>query len=210
MGYVNSSVNGLYSGNSQTVMEQLKWFTDSDQGFIGTGVNDSFDIIIIENGSHTNDMFQPDIDILLTSNESKRLGYIRNLSFDTSGNEPVTLRARMDFIEGNVITGYNGNTPSVPRDFSVAQGDANGNNTNNTMYITWNLPAENGGSAITSQTIFYKPAGGEWYVQSVSASANALELTGLNSNTNYDFKLAAVNQNGTGSATYVVTKSTTT
>jgi len=208
IGSTNPSVSNLYSGNSQTVMEQLKWFTDSDEGFVGTGIDHSFDIVIVEDGAHSGDKFSEHI-ANTTANESIRKGYIRNLSFDTSGNEPVTLRARMDFIEGNVISSYNGNTPSVPRDFVVKQGNASGQNTDTTMYITWTLPTNNGGSALTNHILYYRVAGGDWVVNVVSGSTQAIVLSGLSSGTTYDFKLAAKNANGQGTVTHVRTKGTT-
>mgnify|MGYP003652400647 CR=1 FL=1 len=207
IGSTNPSVSNLYSGNSKTVMEQLKWFTDSDEGFVGTGIDHSFDFVIVENGAHSGDKFSEQINAM-TSNESVRKGYIRNLSFDTSGNEPVTLRAKMDFIEGNVISSYNGNTPSVPRNFSVSKGNASGQNKDTTMYITWTLSSKNGGSALTNHVLYYRVAGGEWVLNVVSGSSQAIVLSGLSSGTTYDFKIAAKNANGLGSESYIRTKST--
>ena len=209
-GETNSSVSGLYSGSSKTVLEQLKWFTDSDKGFIGTGIADSFDFVIVENGSHSGDKFSDEISGL-SDNESQRKGFVRNLSFNTSGSEPVTLKASMDFIEGNTITGYNGNTPSTPRNFVVQKGDASGNDKDTKMYLTWTLPAKNGGSAFTVNSVFKRLSnGGEWVVYTGNGAMQAAILTGLTAGTSYDFKVATSNANGIGSYTYIRSKTTDT
>ena len=209
-GETNPAISGLYSGNSKTVLEQLNWFTDKDDGFVGTGIDDSFDFVIVENGSHSSDKFNDNpISSGNTSNESQRKGYIRNLSFDTSGTEPVTLKARMDFIEGNTITGYNGNTPSTPRNFVVQKGDASGNDKDTKMYLTWTLPIKNGGSSLTVNSVFHRTTGGgEWVVNAGNGAMQAAVITGLTSSQSYDFKVASSNANGIGTFSYIRTKAT--
>jgi hypothetical protein len=207
-GIINTNVSNLVSPcNSKTVLEQLMWFTKPDHGFLGTGIDDSFDIVIVEDGAHSGDYWSDELN-QPTSNESVRKGYIRNLSFDTSGSEPVTLKARLDFIEGNTITGYNGNTPSTPRNFVVQKGDASGNDKDTKMYITWTLPLKNGGSNLTAQAVYSRESEGEWKANAVASNAEAAVISNLTSGTTYDFKVISANINGNGTPTYVRSRTT--
>jgi len=205
VGFTKSGSGG-YGGYSKTIIEQMNYLTDPDTGLLGTGIDDRYELLLVANGAHTSEHFDENF-ALYTQDEFKKSGYIRNLGFDLSGSEPVTFRAKCDFIEGRVITSYNGNTPSVPRNFTAAKGDSSGNNKNSKMYITWNHPLKNGGSAITNYAIWFRQSSGvsnEWDLTSTSSgSTTAVTLTGLSAATEYEVKVVPMNANGSGESTYI-------
>ena len=66
--------------------------------------------------------------------------------------------------------------------------------------LTWNAPAEDGGSAISGYRIDYTKDGGGWQNQ-VSDSATTTreyEHTGLDAGADYCYRVAAINENGMG------------
>jgi hypothetical protein len=214
LGVAKTGTSGK-GGNVKTIFEQVKWLTEGSDSFVGTGIDDSFEILVLENDTHWNTSY-PHGDafienLTLTGNESVKKGYFRSFGFSTTGGEPVTLRARLDFIEGDVITGYNGNTPTAVRNFTIEQGDENGASTDTKLYITWDHPLQDGGSTILVYEIFYRPSGNyNWLIDTINASNNAKVITPLSVNTSYDIKIAPRNANGFGEMTYISTLSTST
>lgn len=95
-------------------------------------------------------------------------------------------------------------TPMAPQ--SLAAGTA----TSSTVPLTWSAPVYNGGSAITDYIVQYKETiSGTWltFADGTSAATGAT-VTGLTSSTSYDFRVAAVNVNGTGPYGDTVTATT--
>ena len=66
--------------------------------------------------------------------------------------------------------------------------------------LTWNAPAEDGGSAITGYRIDYSEDGGGWQtaVSDSATTTREYEHTGLDAGTNYCYRVAAINENGMG------------
>lgn len=69
------------------------------------------------------------------------------------------------------------------------------------MTLSWNAPTDNGGSAVTDYVIEYKLLSDtSWSVLTRSTSTSRSgSISGLNPNTRYSVRVAAVNEAGTGS-----------
>ena len=69
-----------------------------------------------------------------------------------------------------------------------------------TVTLSWNAPSSDGGSAISDYSIEYSTdAGRAWtLVNDPVATTTTYEHTGLNAGTNYCYRVAAINENGTG------------
>lgn len=131
-----------------------------------------------------------------TAGESITLNVAAGAVRDLAGNNLAAITARA--ITNNVFT--------VP---SQVTGLTLGSTTSTTQALSWTAPS-NGGSAITDYVIQYKlTSGSTWTTFSDGTSTTAsTTVTGLTSATAYDFRVAAVNANGTG--TYSTTVSATT
>ena len=210
----NSAVNGIYTQSTKTIFEQLRFFSD-ETGFVGTGLADDYDMLILEDGSHSGDEFKAynststTTPITLTTNEIGVRGFVRNLTFSTSSAEPATLRASLELIQGETPLGYQSNTPSVVRNFKV---EATSGSTDTSATITYTTPERDGGSSITAYLIYWRTASGNgnWSVEVPSpATATSIIMTSLTASTEYDFKVRALNSNGKGVESYIITHATT-
>jgi len=69
-----------------------------------------------------------------------------------------------------------------------------------TLDVSWTAPVSDGGSAITSYTMRYRKVGAlSWTTGAPGAPTDtSITVTGLDSNSSYQFKVAAVNSAGTG------------
>lgn len=86
---------------------------------------------------------------------------------------------------------------------------ASSSQTSTSITLTWTAPADNGAS-ITDYTVQYRVGtSGAWstFADAVSGTTG-VEVTGLTTLTNYQFQVAAVNSEGTGSYSNVVTQAT--
>ena len=96
----------------------------------------------------------------------------------------------------NTATGTPSTVPGPPTSPAVTA------HTSSSVSLSWVAPANNGGSALTSYTIFYNSGGSD--TQFVRASGDELNVTetvtGLAANTPYTFKIYANNANGASSA----------
>jgi titin len=86
--------------------------------------------------------------------------------------------------------------PGVPTSFSATAGDAQ-------VTLAWQPPASNGGSAITGYRVLRD---GVQLGSTRSAATREVVLTGLANGTAYDFQVVAVNANGEGARTDVLTR----
>lgn len=94
--------------------------------------------------------------------------------------------------------------PGVPRDLKQ-----DGESTSS-IDLVWDDPSSDGGSDVTDYVVEYRKKGsGTWavFADGVSDDTEAT-VTGLSDNTNYEFRVAAVNGAGTGDATDVLTHKT--
>jgi hypothetical protein len=69
-------------------------------------------------------------------------GFVNNISFDTTSGSPITLMARLTFLEGSVVTTMDGDTPFPPTSIGLTDpGGATGRVTS-----TWTAPTYKGGA----------------------------------------------------------------
>ncbi len=82
--------------------------------------------------------------------------------------------------------------PGVPRNLSAEAGNAQ-------VSVQWQAPADNGGSPITGYKVEHRVRGsGNWNDSGHSGTGTSSTITGLTNGTEYGFRVAAVNQVGTG------------
>jgi predicted phage tail protein len=88
----------------------------------------------------------------------------------------------------------------VPRTFAGAPTNLTSTEGDTLVELSWTAPASNGGAAISDYTIQYSSDGTTWttFADGTSASTSAT-VTGLTNGTSYTFRVAAVNNVGTGS-----------
>lgn len=98
-------------------------------------------------------------------------------------------------VQSNVVQAMAGAIPSQVSNLSSAAGLIP-----NTVNLVWTAPSGNGFN-VTDYTIEYRPIGGVWsnYPDGVSAQSVA-GIAGLTPNTQYEFRVSAVNSQGTGLA----------
>ena len=96
-------------------------------------------------------------------------------------------------------------TPSAPQNLSA------GNTVSNQIDLTWSTPVSNGGASITDYLVEYKltsePTVWTTFTHGASTSTS-ISVTSLTNGLRYDFRVSAINSNGTGAHSSVVTKST--
>jgi len=129
-------------------------------------------------------------------------GYIRQIGFRTSKDEPATLRGSVEFLEGNNVVSYQGATPNAAQAFRAltATSFQSGENTTNTINLKWRAPRHTGNSSITKWMIAYKrvvDADFTWFMVGNGTGVN-INVTGLTTGTDYAFKVAAFNTQGRG------------
>ena len=90
-------------------------------------------------------------------------------------------------------------TPNAPTGFSVTVGET-------TADLSWTAPSDNGGESITSYEVS-SDDGGTW--TDTGDADLTYQITGLTAETEYDFKVRAVNAEGSGAASSTVTETTT-
>ncbi len=213
----NNLPSGLFDGDGKKVFEQLRFFTDTE-GFVGKSLTDDYDILFLNNGSHSGDEYKPHRgganDIELEPEEFGIRGFIRSLDFSISGNEPATIRASLEFIQGKTPKSYGSNVPSEPRNFKVVAGNhtSSYNNKDTTVTLSYSTPERDGGESIDSYFVYWRESGGsggDWNTAVPSPATSTLVVkTGLTANTTYDFKVRARSSNGKGKETYIVSHTT--
>ena len=75
-----------------------------------------------------------------------------------------------------------------------------------TITVMWGMPADNGGSAITSYQVRYRMNGGQWsnwMAVAGGASATSYTMTGLTNGIGHEIEVRAVNAIGTGASASV-------
>jgi hypothetical protein len=77
--------------------------------------------------------------------------------------------------------------PSAPTSISASAG-------RNSVTLGWGAPSDNGGLGIGGYRVAYRTSGGTWaFFSTYAASATSATVTGLSSNTTYEFAVAATN-----------------
>jgi len=95
------------------------------------------------------------------------------------------------------VTAVPATVPGAPTSVTGVRG-------NQLVDLTWNAPVSNGGHALIDYTIEYRAGAGSWIAFSHSASTStSISVTGLTDGTSYTFRVSAVNDMGTSSASTV-------
>jgi hypothetical protein len=99
---------------------------------------------------------------------------------------------------------FSASVTAVPATVPGAPTSVTGVRGNQLVDLTWTAPTSNGGHALTDYTIEYRAGAGSWLAFSHSASTStSISVTGLTNGTSYTFRVSAVNDMGTSSASTV-------
>jgi len=220
-----------YIGETKTIFDVIQWFSD-EQGFIGRNLDHSYEILVLDEltGLDLFDMStssagttssQPTTDEWTHTDSSDAVfssrivrsmkGYIRDISFRTSKDEPATLRGTIEFIEGDNVAGYQGSTPAAVRSFKVETPSSG--TTHDRMNISWTDPRHVGNSAIIGYDIGHRKlpaqAGDEFKWQfAEDPTSRAVTVSSLDADSDYQFRVAARNSDGRGTKSTPITRAT--
>ena len=233
-----SSHGGAYGGfedESKTIFEKIQWFSN-ELGFIGTHLGDKYDITILSSppsgvlpmtSPTSGNSGAPEFQEVVDNTVLQLTGFVRNIALRTSAGEPATLRCSIEFIEGNLVGGYQNRVPQPVRSFQMLNGDHtssnNGANPTTKMTYVYQIPRSVGSASLIGYTTAYKvasapnvsatstnPATGWVYATpSPTATATVVLLENLTTGTEYSFKVKARNAKGGGEWSRTITKSTT-
>ena len=235
-GVTNTDHSGNYGGftdESKTIFEKIQWFSN-ELGFIGTHLGDKYDITILSSppagvlpmtSPTSGDGGKPEFQEVVDNTVLQLTGFVRNISLRTSAGEPATLRCSLEFIEGNLVGGYQNRVPQPVRSFQMLNGDATENpatDTDTSMTYLYQIPRSVGSASLIGYTTAYKvasapnvsatgtnPATGWVYATPSTPTATVVLLENLTTDTEYSFKVKARNAEGGGEWSRVITKSTT-
>ena len=238
-GVTNTDHSGNYGGftdESKTIFEKIQWFSN-ELGFIGTHLGDKYDVTILSSppagvlpmtSPTSGDSGKPEFQEVVDNTVLQLTGFVRNISLRTSAGEPATLRCSIEFIEGNLVGGYQNRVPQPVRSFQMLNGDHtgsnNGANPTTKMTYLYQIPRSVGSASLIGYTTAYKvasapnvsatgdppnPATGWVYATPSPATATVVLLENLTTGTEYSFKVKARNAEGGGEWSRVITKSTT-
>jgi len=183
MGAANSTQSFTWGANIQKVWEQVSFLQSK---FVPKSVSDSFELCIDADSDITNVFSQN------AAFDFKKAGTITRVSFRVPSNEPATIRASLTFMVGNVVTAYALDTPSSPKDFSVASGAAG------RLDVSWSAPRTTNGSV--TYTVFYREVGTSTWLDEPDISSTAVQITlgGSAEGKTYEVYARAKNSNGFG------------
>ena len=109
--------------------------------------------------------------------------------------------------------------PGAPTNVTATPGNAQ-------VSLTWTAPTSNGGTAVTSYIVEFRPTGGIWTtfvpggsgsggggavtsaLRLASITSTSTTVTGLTNGTAYEFRVSAINAVGTGTGSSVATATT--
>ena len=123
------------------------------------------------------------------SNLAQGSGYLFSIA-------PYNIIGSGDFTDQILAHPLNYDIPSAPRNFDTYA-------TSGSMVLSWDAPLTDGGKEITSYNIYYTPFGGSESV--FSTQNNRAILTPLINLTQYDVKVAAINEIGSGDYSSIIT-----
>ena len=188
------SYNASIGGTPRLVSEQLTY--NSAQSFGSQGcaiVPNTAGRWVID--SITNDHLDPRI---INSGETGNICIkLSNVVYNTSTNNVIISTNYGKAISKITITNGNATVPGVPTGLTATTASSSQIN------LSWTAPADNGGSAITGYKIEREsPVGGGWstLVSNTGSTSTSYSDTGLFGNTQYNYRVSAINAMGTGSA----------
>ena len=99
-----------------------------------------------------------------------REGWLGQLSAQITGDSPVVWTMSATFQTGRVISVYDLDAPSEPRDITLVPSDSNGKTSGEGGYLgsdtrlrlRWVVPIESGGSAIAKYTLYMRTSSSQW------------------------------------------------
>lgn len=159
------------SQNTQTLFQQIEAVRHE---FRPVSINDAFQIALVDD----------DTDLITWR------GTIVKIRFGFQSTEPVSCRASVQFLEGNVVTQYNTDGAKQPTNLSARTGSVRG-----TVNLTWTNPTDTGtgNPAIRGFRVEYHTIGvfNPIYEETTSTSEN-LTISGLNAGVEYQFRVAVI------------------
>ena len=242
----NVVIGGATEASTKTIFEKLKWFKGgfSGKGFVGESMDEKYELLIFDNflAGNGSTLTQHDmstgsvqktgiIDFQSPTGSNvsaqdwaglvfKSQGFIRDFNFRTTAGEPATLRATVEFIEGNLVGSYQSKTPSEVGNFRI---DDHASQPHQFVTITCSLPIEQGSSNVTHFDVGFKisnkdddgndqsGSGGDYIDSATPNNATTIHFGGsgvLAPDTRYDFRIRAVNGEGEGKFTEGVSHTT--
>jgi len=136
-----------------------------------------------------------------------REGWLSQLNATISGDSPVVWTVSATFQVGRVISIYDMDSPSEPRDVTVVPSNSSGGTggTNTHLRIRWVIPIESGESAIIKYVIYSRPSNSDGWMELITdevadftSGGNLQYVYGGTSGETYEFKVSARNVIGEG------------
>jgi len=136
-----------------------------------------------------------------------REGWLSQLNATISGDSPVVWTVSATFQVGRVISIYDMDSPSEPRDVTVVPSNSSGGTggTNTHLRIRWVIPIESGESAIIKYVIYSRPSNSDGWMELITdevadftSGGNLQYVYGGTSGETYEFKISARNVIGEG------------
>ena len=131
-----------------------------------------------------------------------REGWLSQLNATISGDSPVVWTVSATFQTGRVISMYDMDAPSEPRDVTLVPCDTNGKiegeggwtGTNNKLRLKWVIPVESGGSGIAKYNLYTRTDNSQW-MEFTETAANVFEyvLAVGGSGVRWHFRVSASN-----------------
>ena len=119
-------------------------------------------------------------------------------SLTNAANYNIRVAAINDRGTGSYVTGTSApvaaaTAPGIPTNLVLTPGDAQ-------IEVAWTAPADNGGSAITGYDLDHKlSSSSNWINTTHSGTGRTFTITSLTNGADYDIRVAAINNPGTGS-----------
>lgn len=140
----------VFTGNTKTIREQVNFFKEQLRP---VSIDDAFCLILDYEEAGGTFNFE---NVVSSDQNLVWYGTFNHFKFETSQTETVTLNASCKFLEGNVATMYEVDSPSVPENFAVTSPSSG------QIKFDWTNPLENGSSSIEGFKLFYKLGNGSY------------------------------------------------
>ena len=184
---INYSTNQItgsgFSGNSKTIWEQMLGMKNQ---FRPISIDDAFELAVVDDTNQ---------DVISWG------GTTASMQATINSMSPVIATANVKFMEGNVVTLYNGDGAKPPINFSASTGSSSGE-----IDLTWANPTDTGtgNPSLTGYRIRYKTGNVEWTTEDYTGSATSKTLTSLTAGSTYDLQVSATTANSTGNMSKMI------
>ena len=223
-------LDGHTTASTKTIFDILKWFSRKN-GFIGRNMDDKYDILVWDNfnrgGSGTLSQYNmsgggvdagSSIDFIpdpvLPINPASpatgdwigltyhMVGYIRDFSFRTDKGEPATLRATIEFIEGEQVGSYQSLTPDAIHNYRL---ENHASTPTTHITIKFDQPRHSGKTDVASYDVGYRVEGSsnDFTWENTGSAATTIHIGDLYDGETptaetWEIAVAAVNTQGRG------------